>query len=221
MTCSCNQVVSTLVIHWWALLLCAALHCACLGCLFLPTDVCRSWGHLAHAGIPSVPAFGMTALSIPPIRQQLAPCRLAHTAIKDLPAQSEITLSQAQHPILGLWDMHTSGTAFRVAVVHTVCGSTPNVCPIHSGTLTSGLGSASPSLQPSLHSKNCSSFMSPCPSDDMILNGILHWMFRQPSLLCSTPRQATKMTSHRCFVLFQQDFVFCSTEWLASWKTIS
>ncbi|XP_042669665.1 interleukin-22 receptor subunit alpha-2 isoform X4 [Centrocercus urophasianus] len=39
MTCSCNQVVSTLVIHWWALLLCAALHCACLGCLFLPTDV--------------------------------------------------------------------------------------------------------------------------------------------------------------------------------------
>lgn len=82
--------------------------------------VCRKWGHLAHAGIPSVPALGTTALSIPPIGQQLAPYRLAHTAIKHLPAQSEITLSQAQHPILGPRDAHTGGTAFRVAVVHTL-----------------------------------------------------------------------------------------------------
>lgn len=62
----------------------------------------------------------MIVVSIPPIGQQLPPCRLVHTAIKDLPAQSEITLSQAQHPILGLWDVHAGGTAFRIAVVHTV-----------------------------------------------------------------------------------------------------
>lgn len=33
MTCSCNLAVSTSVIHWWALRLYAASHCACLGSL--------------------------------------------------------------------------------------------------------------------------------------------------------------------------------------------
>lgn len=85
--------------------------------------------------------------------------------------------------------MHTPVVQHSELLWCTHCGRTPNACPMHGGTLTSGLGSASPSLQPSLHSNKCSSLMSSCPSDDMFLYGILHWTFQQPSLLRLTPRK--------------------------------